>query len=394
MRSRWKIPDCSLCQKPLPDRGNRGVETTANIICEACAEGLRRQCSRCRESFLPSSTKGLRFAYCRPCAREYSRNYNAGKKGFSDLPAELECRWCLKAFEPKTRRTKCCSRHCQLSFNDFQRRTGLEFRSTILKKCSCGQRFVAVNGLCIACYDPICRVDGCDDKIRKYGFCNKHALRFKRYGDPLGTRPRPTRSARPRCRIENCRNPESVDGCCRAHWERLQRPEKQPKLCSVDGCGKKHHGKGFCSFHYGRHLNGVPFDQPVLEKKYGPLCSFDGCAKPNANMGYGLCRTHFRAKTRRRYKNGISWQRLGPLVDWRCHLCGEKVEQTPGTWESPLGANVDHLIPRSKGGSDSWDNVLLAHYQCNVERSDAALDGPARQRSLEWAKQVAAKVGA
>lgn len=32
----------------------------------------------------------------------------------------------------------------------------------------------------------ICNVDGCDTKSRANGYCNKHNLRFRKYGNPLG----------------------------------------------------------------------------------------------------------------------------------------------------------------------------------------------------------------
>jgi hypothetical protein len=32
----------------------------------------------------------------------------------------------------------------------------------------------------------MCSVNGCDGRVAGIGFCNKHYLRFKKYGDPLG----------------------------------------------------------------------------------------------------------------------------------------------------------------------------------------------------------------
>lgn len=44
-----------------------------------------------------------------------------------------------------------------------------------------------------------------------------------------------------------------------------------------------------------------------------------------------------------------------------CALCGK-----------PIGdinyATLDHIIPRHAGGSDTIDNLQLAHYRCNVDR--------------------------
>lgn len=47
----------------------------------------------------------------------------------------------------------------------------------------------------------------------------------------------------------------------------------------------------------------------------------------------------------------------------RCHLCGR------------LGATTaDHVVPRSKGGSDALVNLRPAHLSCNSSRGNRSLD--------------------
>lgn len=57
---------------------------------------------------------------------------------------------------------------------------------------------------------------------------------------------------------------------------------------------------------------------------------------------------------------------------WRCHICKKKVEVGD--------ASVDHLVPLSKGGDHSWENVSLAHKRCNSRRGPGRL--PAQLRLL------------
>lgn len=52
---------------------------------------------------------------------------------------------------------------------------------------------------------------------------------------------------------------------------------------------------------------------------------------------------------------------------WRCHLCGQRVSDRPWSGQ-PDDATVDHLVPRSEGGSDKLSNLALAHNRCNWER--------------------------
>ncbi len=43
-----------------------------------------------------------------------------------------------------------------------------------------------------------------------------------------------------------------------------------------------------------------------------------------------------------------------------CQYCGEK----------RYDLTIDHIVPRSKGGEDSWDNVVAACLKCNVKKGD------------------------
>lgn len=46
----------------------------------------------------------------------------------------------------------------------------------------------------------------------------------------------------------------------------------------------------------------------------------------------------------------------------KCGICGKDVEFDLGT--------LDHIIPVTKGGSHTYDNVQLAHQPCNREKAD------------------------
>lgn len=55
----------------------------------------------------------------------------------------------------------------------------------------------------------------------------------------------------------------------------------------------------------------------------------------------------------------------------RCWLCGGHMADSE--------ISIDHIIPRSRGGSNQIDNLKLAHIDCNTRRSDA--DGIAYERA-------------
>jgi 5-methylcytosine-specific restriction endonuclease McrA len=46
--------------------------------------------------------------------------------------------------------------------------------------------------------------------------------------------------------------------------------------------------------------------------------------------------------------------------NWTCQYCGSRGQLT-----------VDHVIPRSKGGSSTWDNIVASCAPCNRRKGDA-----------------------
>lgn len=64
----------------------------------------------------------------------------------------------------------------------------------------------------------------------------------------------------------------------------------------------------------------------------------------------------------------LEWERLG----WQLYIH----EEGPATWEVMEGrrlAHREHVHPRSKGGADSLDNLVLACDDCNREKKARSL---------------------
>ena len=58
----------------------------------------------------------------------------------------------------------------------------------------------------------------------------------------------------------------------------------------------------------------------------------------------------------------------------RCQYCGAQAE------------NIDHIVPRSKGGQHTWENVVAACKRCNARKRDHMLeDSGMRLRRLPLA---------
>lgn len=72
-----------------------------------------------------------------------------------------------------------------------------------------------------------------------------------------------------------------------------------------------------------------------------------------------------------------AWRKvlLGYLVERdgdRCGICRKRVDLSlrSGTRGNPMGPSVDHIVPRSQGGSDDLTNLRLAHWKCNNRRGN------------------------
>ena len=113
---------------------------------------------------------------------------------------------------------------------------------------------------------------------------------------------------------------------------------------------------------------GVGFSRDKLNRR--TFCSYT-CSKRFANKTKQLLRQE------KLYKNGkvdysISLEKLIKKHNGMCVLCNEKVVLTKD-YQHSLYPSIDHIIPISKGGTHTWDNVQLAHRGCNGLKSNDSI---------------------
>ena len=55
----------------------------------------------------------------------------------------------------------------------------------------------------------------------------------------------------------------------------------------------------------------------------------------------------------------------------QCCYCGQPtyLNQLPADADPGRRATIEHIVPRSQGGSNDWPNLALACHRCNVIRS-------------------------
>jgi len=59
-------------------------------------------------------------------------------------------------------------------------------------------------------------------------------------------------------------------------------------------------------------------------------------------------------------RRGFSRRAVLHRDDHRCQYCGSRAE------------SVDHVVPRSRGGTHDWENVVAACRHCNTRKSDSS----------------------
>lgn len=116
---------------------------------------------------------------------------------------------------------------------------------------------------------------------------------------------------------------------------------------------------------------GKQFKANTLKEK---ICS-DECKRKRKNRMHDVNRRE-KLKENGKVDYSISLTKLIKKDKGVCRLCGYKVN--PKDYEvrdnafiaKDMYPSIDHIVPVSKGGTHTWDNVQLAHRYCNTIKND------------------------
>ena len=205
-------------------------------------------------------------------------------------------------------------------------------------------------------------------------------------------------------------------GWCATHYRRWQRYGTTERtswgkitLCSVEDCARRAKKRGWCEAHYWRWRTSgdVQSDIPLLRTNRVEVngemwcngCSTwksvadwarrqcGDCARGQYAAWYAANPDYFQewrranpdrvratGMMRRAAKMQVPRERIDPSEvferdRYECRLCDEPLVMD-AYWLDPLAPTVDHIVPLSKGGHHTYENVQAAHRRCNTVKGD------------------------
>lgn len=217
-----------------------------------------------------------------------------------------------------------------------------------------------------------CCIHGCGRKIYGLLLCNTHYLRLRKTGTTV-LRER----KREKCRMPACESPSRKHRWCSKHWQRIvkngspmDRAQKWTirdfAACTVCG-GDLIAGSGFrryCSRSCAVIANRGA--RPAVSACGRCGDEMDMTARSgsgrlvNSNRSY--CQACCRGVNLRKYVRPL-FERDGS----GCSLCGSDIDMTL-KYPHPMSRSVDHVLPRSLGGTEDMANLALSHNLCNVTK--------------------------
>lgn len=216
----------------------------------------------------------------------------------------------------------------------------------------------------------ICEYPECNKKHHSGGLCSLHYNRKWRKENPT---PKVFR----KCTVEGCNNRYSGRGYCKTHLNRLKRcgdiqvTKHNMSGCKVEGCDNRSASKeGYCSVHSRRYKStGNPLLTKLDIKRSLPKrgCQVLGCTKKRSTKDY--CDTHYMIISEICPDMSKTFEDLFGNPPYSCYLCGHLHE----TWDTSKVWH-DHVIPVTKGGTYTLENIKPACRSCNRAKSNMDLE--------------------
>jgi 5-methylcytosine-specific restriction endonuclease McrA len=189
-----------------------------------------------------------------------------------------------------------------------------------------------------------CSVEGCDQSRRKRDWCASHYAQWYRSGE---VKPFAYKWAERATVCAVCGLPTG--------------DSRFRRFCS-----------GACDFLWRKYDGHVPTETPCVACGTAIDLTARGKRGQRIKASIKFCRPC--KQDYRKYK--LSTRELADRDGTDCGICREPVDMNLRRSVSNMCASVDHVLPRSLGGTHDPENLQLAHLYCNQVKSDR-VQGPA-----------------
>lgn len=271
-----------------------------------------------------------------------SREQPHHKSHYIPVRYDKTCECCGTEYEAHNIRSRFCEKKCADVFYRRQKGQDARLEPKRLACVICGKQFDTLNATKKTCSDE------CSAELRRRRN-NKKTRAKHTWEEHLAiVRDRAKRTAEKR-KIE------------KAWYNAIHTVERECEICGTLFCCLDTESKKTCSPECSKKLTYIKKDKRI----------------PKAQR-----------------KDNISLKRLYKRDNGICYLCGEKCDwnswniskngyKYPGK-EYPT---IDHVIPISRGGLDAWDNVRLAHWKCNLKKSDGIIQTKQLTREFAYSQR-------
>ena len=153
---------------------------------------------------------------------------------------------------------------------------------------------------------------------------------------------------------------------CRLERNAISRQWKAKNKATVLKAKKQYRQENLDKIQNYRRVYSVKFREVLLEKNRA-------WRKSNPDKYRIQNNSSSRRRRARKLNNGYSPYTLEQVLEEYgavCYLCELPIDleipRSPGS--SSIGLHLDHVVPLSRGGSDSLDNVAPTHARCNLTK--------------------------
>lgn len=146
--------------------------------------------------------------------------------------------------------------------------------------------------------------------------------------------------------------------------------EREKKFDEVHIC--KVCGKEYTPRQYVASCGGTTYSNPGYCSADCKKYAFRESAK-RSHKGRRDSHRHRAKKWGCKYDSSITLKKLVGREGLRCSICGGMCDWNDRTWSKysgPTYPSIDHIVPMSKGGGHTWNNVQVAHIICNSEKGN------------------------